>query len=75
MQMLGDKGAQVGEEAGRNNPRNRFVNRFLQEVRDRAQPVDLDHPQDEGRADGGERVANIRKASLACTALIEVHRC
>ena len=73
--MLGDKGAQVGEEVGRNHARNRFVNGFLQEVRDRAQPVDLDHPEDEGRADGGERVANIAKASRACTALIDVHRC
>ena len=75
VQMLQDDGAAVGARVGRNNPRNRFVNQFLQEVRDRAQPLDLDHPQDEGRADGGERVANIRKASLACTALIEVHQC
>ena len=75
LQMLQDGGAAVGAGVGRNNPRNRFVNQFLQEVRDRAQPIDLDHPQDEGRADGGERVANIRKASFACTALIEVHEC
>eukprot|EP00892_Ulva_mutabilis_P011288 jgi/Ulvmu1/8531/UM044_0065.1 len=73
--MLGDKGARVGASAGRNNPRNRFVNEFLQEVRDRARPVDLDHPEDEGIADGGKRVDNIRKASKACTELIQVHRC
>lgn len=75
LQMLGDGGARVGAGAGRDNPRNRFVNEFLQEVRDRAQPVDLDHPEDEGIADGGKRVDNIRKASRACSALIEVHRC
>ena len=75
VQMLGDKGAIVGEHAGRHNPRNRFVNEFLLEVRDLAQPVDLDHPQDEGLADGGKRVDNIKLASDACTALIEVHHC
>lgn len=75
VQMLGDKKARVGESAGRNNPVNRFVNKFLLEVRDRAMPVDLDHPQDEGIADGGKRVENIALASAACTELIQVHRC
>lgn len=73
--MLGDKKARVGETAGRKNPVNRFVNQFLQEVRDRAMPVDLDHPRDEGIADGGKRVENIELASAACTDLIQVHRC
>jgi hypothetical protein len=75
LQMLGDDNARVGEAVGRNNPRNAFVNAFLQEVRDVAQPSDLDHPEDEGLADGGERVRNIRKASFACTSLIQVRRC
>ena len=75
LQMLRDAGAQVGEAVGRNNPRNAFVNAFVQEVRDLAMPSDLDHPEDEGFADGGERVRNIRKASIACTSLIRVRRC
>ena len=73
--MLGDDNARVGERFGRNNPRNSFVNAFLQEVRDLANPSNLDHPEDEGLADGGERVRNIGKASAACTTLIQVHRC
>ena len=58
--------------AGRKKPENRHCNAFLQEMRDRADPVDLDHPQDAERADNGERVKNIGKASRACTAMIVV---
>lgn len=73
--MLGDKGAKIGARAGKNNPSNSYVNQFMKEVRDKAKPVDLDHPQDEGLADGGKRMENIRKASRICSSLISVRRC
>eukprot|EP00892_Ulva_mutabilis_P001298 jgi/Ulvmu1/11169/UM072_0005.1 len=73
--MLGDTGARVGESAGRNNSHNNYVNEFLLAVRDLAGPANLDYPEDAALADGGKRVENIRKASKACTELIQVHHC
>ena len=50
---------------------------FLLELRDLADPMDLDYPDDRELADGtanqlGERMKNINKASAACDQLIEV---
>lgn len=45
---------------------------FLQAMIAIAQPIDLDHPQDVARADGGERMRNIGKLNDACSSLITV---
>ena len=45
---------------------------FLQAMIARAQPVDMDFPQDEARADNGGRMSNIHKLNAACSALISV---
>lgn len=45
---------------------------FLQAMIARANPVDLEHPQDEARADNGERMNNINKLNGACSSLISI---
>lgn len=75
MQMLRDKGAVVGYGGGHNNPANQNVNDFMKTVRDISRPLDMDYPRDAARADNGERMNNIRKASRACTSLIRVYQC
>lgn len=65
-------GACIGGGCGKNNPRNAKVNEFMRRMRDIARPIDLDHPQDEGRANNGMRKQNIAKASRACTSLISM---
>ena len=65
--------ARCGVDQGRKLHRNRFCNEFLQEMRDRADPTDLDFPEHEQLANNGERQKNIDKASAACTAMISVH--
>lgn len=75
MQLLRDNGAIVGYAGGRNNPRNANVNEFMQKIRDIANPLDMDYPRDAAKADNGERMKNIRKASRACTSLIRVYQC
>ena len=50
---------------------------FLLELRELADPLDLDFPEDKELADGtpnrlGERMKNMNKASAACSQLIEV---
>ena len=37
-----------------------------------AQPVDMDFPQDEARADNGGRMSNIHKLNAACSELITI---
>ena len=46
--------------------------KFLQEMISRANPVDLEHPRDEARADNGERRNNINKLNGSCSSLITI---
>lgn len=73
--MLRDPNARVGASAGKQQPFNKRVNDFMTELRDRADPLDMDFPRDEAKADNGARMANIRKASAVCKQMIEVRRC
>lgn len=73
--MLRDKAAAVGASVGKNQPRNARVNKFMQDLRDRTNPLDMDYPRDEAKADGGMRMENIHKASAVCTQMISVRRC
>ena len=57
---------------GRGDPRNERVNLFLRELLNRSDPVNLDHPQDIERADGGERVRNINKINRAAEGMITI---
>ena len=45
---------------------------FLVAMIAEAQPVDLDFPEDEARADNGGRMSNIHKLDAACSSLISV---
>ena len=47
--------------------------KFLQEMIAIAKPVDMDFPEDEARADNGERMNNIRKLNDACSQLIAIN--
>lgn len=74
MQALGENGASVGN-TGKNLPQNARVNAFMQEMRDKADPLDMDYPRDAALADGGKRMENINKASRVCTSMITVKNC
>lgn len=75
LQMLNDKDAVIGYSGGRNNPKNAYVNKFMEEVREIARPVNLDYPRDAELADNGKRMENINKASRVCTAMITSAGC
>ena len=73
--MLRDEDAVVGKTAGKNNPLNKDVDAFMETLRERSQPENLDFPQDEKKADNGIRANNIAKASEECTKMISVQSC
>ena len=45
---------------------------FLVAMIEIGKPIDMDFPQDEERADNGERMNNIRKLNAACSSLISI---
>ena len=45
---------------------------FLVSMIDIAKPIDMDFPEDEARANNGERMNNIRKLNSACSQLVSV---
>lgn len=45
---------------------------FLVAMIAKAQPVDMDFPQDKARADNGGRMSNIHKLNAACSELVSV---
>ena len=50
------------------------MNEFMQTLRDRADPLDMEYPRDEAMADGGMRMKNIRKAEKVCAQMITVRK-
>lgn len=43
---------------------------FLQKLVEVGQPLDMDYPEDEAKADNGKRMENIGKLNAACTSLL-----
>lgn len=74
--MLGEEDdAEIGIE-GKGESGNDRVNEFLKTLREAALPLqDLDYPEDEAKADGGVRQANVDRVSAACEELITVQEC
>lgn len=73
-QMLGEKGARIGK-GNRGHKGNSRTNAFLTELRNRANPLDMEYPRDIKKAESGQRMKNIRAIERVCKQMITVKRC